>query len=283
MTRTIALFGHPVAHSISPRFQQAALDALGIDARYEAWDVPPEELPSAIERLRSRDLIGANVTVPHKVAAMRLVDRRDALAERVGALNTIVNRDGLLHATNTDVAGIRRALATAGVEVAGASVLLIGAGGAARAVVVAMREAGARRLTIANRTLAGAAALAHVAGDVRDVRFAPLEAGDGTFRTAVREAQIIVQATSLGMRHGPAEDATPVPADLFVRGQVAFDLVYIPEQTPFLRAAAAAGARTVGGLEMLVGQGAEAFRLWTGQEPPVEVMLAAAREALVGR
>ena len=283
MTRTITLLGHPVAHSISPRFQQAALDALGIDARYEAWDIEPEDLPSAIERLRSGDLLGANVTVPHKVAAMRLVDHPDALAERVGALNTIINRDGILHATNTDVAGIQRALATAGVDVAGADVVLLGAGGAARAVVVAMREAGVRRLTIANRTPANALALAEVAGDGIDTRYAPLDAADGSFRRAVREARVVVQSTSIGMRHGPAEAETPVPADLFVAGQVAFDLVYVPEETPFLRAAAEAGATPVGGLNMLIGQGAEAFRLWTGQEPPIEVMLAAARQALIGR
>lgn len=280
MTRTIALLGHPVAHSISPRFQQAALDALGIDARYEAWDVLPADLPAAVERLRSGDLLGANVTVPHKVAALRLVDRPDALAERVGALNTVVNRGGLLHATNTDVSGILHALADAGVAVRDAHVVLIGAGGAARAVVVAMRTAGAARLTIANRTPAHAAALADLGGEALDMRFAPLDPADGAFRRALREARIVVQSTSLGMRHGPAEAASPVPRELFAAGQVAFDLVYVPEQTPFLREAEAAGARTVGGLHMLVHQGAEAFRLWTGQEPPFEVMLAAARDAL---
>src|SRR5262245_43384269 len=133
MTRSIALLGHPVAHSISPRFQQAGLDAMGFDARYEAWDVAPADLGIACERLRSADLLGANVTVPHKEAALRLVDRLDPLAERVGAVNTIVNREGVLHATNTDVAGVLRALD--GVELRGASVVLLGAGGAARAVV----------------------------------------------------------------------------------------------------------------------------------------------------
>ncbi|MEX2230003.1 MAG: shikimate dehydrogenase, partial [Dehalococcoidia bacterium] len=154
MTQTIALLGHPVAHSLSPRFQQAALDALGIDARYEAWDVPPADLPIAVERLRSGSVLGANVTVPHKVAVLRLIDRPDALAERVGAVNTIVRADGLLRATNTDVIGVLRALADAGATVAGARVVVLGAGGAGRGVVVAMREGGAAHVTIANRTLA---------------------------------------------------------------------------------------------------------------------------------
>jgi shikimate dehydrogenase len=283
MTKRIALLGHPVAHSISPAFQQAALDACAIDARYEAWDTPPEDLRIAVERLRSGDLMGANVTVPHKVEAMRLVDRPDALAERVGALNTIVHRNGLLEATNTDVTGILRALESAEVEVRGAEVLLIGAGGAARAVVVAMRHAGAARVVIANRTPERAAALAPLGGEDLDLRYAPLDVADATFRGAASRARIIVQSSSLGMRHGPDERANPVLAELMHPGQVAFDLVYVPEETPFLRAAAEAGARPVGGLAMLVHQGAEAFRLWTGAPPPLDVMFEAAREALAAR
>lgn len=283
MTKRIALLGHPVAHSISPAFQQAALDACGIDARYEGWDTSPEDLRIAVERLRSGDLLGANVTVPHKVAAMRLVDRPDALAERVGALNTIVHRNGLLEATNTDVTGILHALKSADVEVRGAEVLLVGAGGAARAVVVAMRHAGAARVVIANRTPDRAAALAPLGGSDFDLRYAPLDAGDATFRGAVQRARVIVQSTSLGMRHGPDEHANPVPGDLMHPGQVAFDLVYVPEATPFLRAATEAGARAVGGLAMLVHQGAEAFRLWTGVTAPLDVMFEAARAALAAR
>ncbi|RLT39145.1 MAG: shikimate dehydrogenase [Chloroflexi bacterium] len=282
-SRTVVLLGHPVSHSISPRFQQAALDALGIDVRYKAWDTPPEQLASTIERLRSGDLLGANVTVPHKVAAMRYIDRPDAMVERVGALNTIINRDGLLHATNTDVAGVTNALREAGVEARGADVVLIGAGGAARAVIVAMRSAGAARLTIVNRTAANAHALVEVGGPDLDMRYAPLDVEDATFRRAIREARIVIQGTSMGMLHGPAEGETPVPADLFSPGQVAFDLVYVPEETPFLRAAAAGGATTVGGLMMLIHQGAEAFRLWLGVDPPIEVMVKAARAALAER
>ncbi len=280
--RTIALLGHPVAHSISPRFQQAALDALGVHARYEAWDTEPNDLPIAVERLRSGDLMGANVTVPHKVSVFRLVDRPDALAERVGAVNTIVNRGGVLEATNTDVAGVRRSLEEAGVSLRGTRVTLIGAGGAARAVVVALREAGVARITVANRTPGNAAELAELGGEV-DMRYAPLDLEDATFRSSVQTADVVVQSTSLGMRHGPAESVSPVPAELFRPGQVAFDLVYVPERTPFLAAAETAGAQAVGGLAMLVHQGAEAFRLWTGLEPPVDVMFAAARRALAER
>ncbi|MGE0135756.1 MAG: shikimate dehydrogenase [Dehalococcoidia bacterium] len=280
MTQHIALLGHPVAHSISPRFQQAALDALGIDARYEAWDVPPADLAIALERLRSADWLGANVTVPHKEAVVRLVDRLDPIAERVGAINTVVRRDGRLHATNTDVTGILAALED--VPLRDAQVVLLGAGGAARAVVVAMHQAGVARLTIANRTLNRARALAALAPGV-EVTACPLDATDRDLEASVIAAGVVIQSTSVGMLHGPDEASIPIPPAWFRSGQTAFDLVYNPERTPFLRAAEAAGARPLGGLAMLVHQGAEAFRLWTAAEPPLEVMFAAARAAMAER
>lgn len=281
--RRIALIGHPVAHSISPRFQQAALDALGIEARYEAWDTLPEEVGIVVERLRSGDLLGANVTVPHKVAVMRLVDRPDALAERVGAVNTVVNRNGILEATNTDVAGILRTFEGAEVAIAGKQIALIGAGGAARAVVVAMRQAGAARVTVINRTQARAEELAPLAGDELDLRFAPLDASDASFRSTLRNADVVVQSTSVGMRHGPGEGQSPIPSGAIGSGQVAFDLVYVPEETPFLQDAATHGAIAIGGLDMLVHQGAASFQLWTGMAAPLEVMFQAARAALAER
>ena len=281
--RRIALLGHPVAHSISPRFQQAALDALGIDATYEAWDTDPEDVAIMVERLRSGDLLGANVTVPHKVAVMRLVDRPDALAERVGAVNTLVNRNGMLEATNTDVTGILRTFEGAAVPIEGKQIALIGAGGAARAVVVAMRQAGAARVTIINRTQARAEELAPLAGDELDLRFAPLDESDVTFRSTLRNADVVVQSTSVGMRHGPSEGASPVPAGSIGVGQVAFDLVYVPEETKFLSDAAEHGAIAIGGLDMLVHQGAASFQLWTGRKAPLEVMFHAARDALAER
>lgn len=278
MPRTIALLGHPVAHSISPRFQQAALEALGVDACYEAWDTLPADLSAAVERLRSGDLLGANVTVPHKEEVFRLVDRLDPLAERVGAVNTVINREGQLYATNTDVRGVLSALAD--VKLAGSSVLLLGAGGAARAVVIAMQQAGVARLTIANRTEERARALANLLTGSMQAEVCGLSAGAEDLHEAMRTADLVVQSTSLGMLHGPDEEASPVPGDWFRSGQAAFDLVYNPERTPFLDAADRAGARTIGGLAMLVHQGAESFRLWTGLEPPVDVMFAVARQAL---
>ena len=282
MGQIVALLGHPVAHSISPRFQQAAFDALGLDVRYEAWDTPPADLPVAMERLRSHELMGANVTIPHKEAVLRLVDRLDPLAERVGAVNTVARRDGRLHGANTDVTGILRALEDEGVDVRDRHVVILGAGGAARAAVVAMRKGGAARVTVANRTLERAEALVPLGGSDLPVRAVPLDASSERLRAALRSASLVIHSTSLGMRHGPDENASPLPPGLLISAQAAFDFVYVPERTPFLEAAAAAGARTIGGLAMLVHQGAESFRLWTGIDPPIEVMFEAARTALAG-
>jgi shikimate dehydrogenase len=283
MTQLIALLGHPVAHSISPAFQQAALDACGLDARYQAWDVPPAELRSAVERLRGGDLLGGNVTVPHKVAMLALVDRPDPATERTGAVNTVVNRGGLLEASNTDVAGVRGALIDAGARVEGERVVLLGAGGAARAVIVALASLGASALTVANHTPSRAESLRALGGEALPVAICPLDEASEQLREALSKAALVIQSTPLGMRHGPGEGQSPLPRSAFRPGQVAFDLVYNPERTPFLLEAERGGARAVGGLAMLVHQGAASFRLWTGIEPPLDVMFDAARAALDGR
>ena len=284
--------------------QQAALDTAGLRTTYEAWDVRPEDLPAAIERLRSASVLGANITVPHKVAVLGMVDERDRLCELVGATNTIVSRDGRLLATNTDVDGISRTLSAAAVPLAGGRVVVLGAGGAARAAVVAMQQAGVRDLTVANRSPERARELAQSIGaqsigaqslgaqslgtqslgtqslGTQSIAVCALDVGSEALRAALAVADLVIQTTSLGMLHGPDEAASPIPAELLRRGQVAFDLVYRPERTPFLVEAARAGARPIGGVEMLIEQGAASFHRWTGQEPSREAMARAARQAL---
>jgi shikimate dehydrogenase len=218
--------------------------------------------------------------VPHKVEAMRLVDRPDAIAERVGAINTIANDRGRLLATNTDIAGVLRALEDADVEVRGANVLLLGAGGAARAVVVAMRQAAAARVVIANRTPERAEALRALGGSDLSIGTLALDPASEALRLAAEDATLVVNATSVGMRHGPAPLDAPLPARLLHPGQAVFDLVYTPRETALLAAAEAAGAQPVGGLAMLVHQGAASFHRWTGVEPPLDVMFEAATRAL---
>jgi shikimate dehydrogenase len=278
MTKLLGIIGYPLGHSVSPAFQQAALDSCGVDAHYLAWATPPAELPGRMRSLRASEVLGANVTVPHKEAAMPYLDSLSEEARRIGAVNTIVNRGGRLEGHNTDVAGFMRALREdGGFDPRGRRVLLLGAGGAAKAVAFGLADGGVASLTIANRTVERAQELASAIKGRAPVHALPLAhaalAGDGPW-------ELIVNTTTLGMAGSPGAHETPLPASLIPRDALVYDVVYNPEATPLLQEAAKAGARTLGGLPMLVYQGAEAFRLWTGLDAPVGVMLAAARKAL---
>ena len=276
MTSTVGIVGYPLHHSVSPAFQQAALDHLRIDARYIAWETPPDALAERMESLRGPGLLGANVTVPHKQAVVSFLDEVSQAAQDTGAVNTIVNEDGRLTGHNTDVTGFLRALqADAGFQAQGKRVLVLGAGGSARAVVYGLLKQGAGRVSIANRTLERAHRLIQALGSPRNAEAAPL----GMTETS-NGWDLIVNCTTLGMRHAPGEKETPLPSHAIPANSLVYDLVYNPEETPLLQAAAKAGARTLGGLPMLIYQGVEAFRLWTGREAPVEVMFQAARRAL---
>jgi shikimate dehydrogenase len=281
LTRRIGLIGYPVRHSISPIFQQAALDALGIDARYEAWETPPTLLQERFTTLHAADILGANVTVPHKEAALAYVDRIDPLARRAGAINTIYRAGNVLAATNTDIAGFRRALREAGgFAAAGARALVLGAGGAARAVVLALEMEGAASIAVANRTEERARRLvADLRSDAGPDLF-PLPWEEAVSREMLAGIDLLVHCTTLGLAGSPQAGASPVAAAALHAGLFVADVVANPRETPLLRAARAAGARTLDGLPMLVYQGAEAFALWTGQPAPVAVMLAAAEAAM---
>lgn len=281
MTRLAGIFGYPLAHSLSPAFQQAAFNHYGLDARYLAWETPPNALASEVAKLRGGDFIGANVTIPHKRAVMAHLDEVDALAAAIGAVNTIVKRGGRLVGYNTDAHGFMRALKEdAGFEPSGRRALLLGAGGAARAAAFALCQEGAAALVIANRTLARAEALAaELSGG--SAKVSALAADDATLHDAALNADLIVNSTSVGMRHGDAEGRTPLAGGLIPHDAVALDMVYNPQHTPLLAAARSAGARAVGGMPMLIYQGAAAFEMWTGRVAPVEAMFAAGNVALM--
>ena len=278
MTNTVGIIGYPLGHSISPAFQQAAFDFYGMDARYVAWETPPEDLARRIASLQATDILGAGVTVPHKEAVLPYMGRLGEAAQRTGAVNTIINRDGILEGHNTDGAGFLKGLKDDGdFDPTGKRALLLGAGGAARAVAYALVGAGVASLAIANRTAERAHRLVELVGAGTTSEVVAL-AND-----ALRGQEgwdLIVNCTTLGMRHGTAEDKSPLPADLIPSRALVYDLVYNPQETPLLRDARKAGARTLGGLPMLVYQGAEAFQLWTGREAPLDVMFEAARKAL---
>ena len=276
MAMKLGIIGYPLGHSISPAFQQAALDYYGLDARFEVLEVTPDELGRLMSDLRAPDVLGASITVPHKEAVMPFLDRLADSAERFGAVNTVVNRGGVLEGHNTDGTGFLRALKEdGGFDSQGKRALLLGAGGAARAVVWALVDAGVSRLCIANRTVERARRLVADLGHSVELSAISLD------EVATQDGwDLIVNCTSLGMRHGPGEGRSPLPSGVISVHTLVYDLVYNPQETLLLRDAKKAGARTLGGLPMLVYQGAEAFQLWAEREAPMPVMFQAAQRAL---
>jgi len=271
-------------------FQQAAIDALGLDIVYERWATPPEGLETRVQGLRAPAVLGANVTIPYKQAVIPLLDEMDPLARRVGAVNTIVNRDGRLIGYNTDVEGFLRALREdARFEAAGKRFVIAGAGGAARAVVVGLIEAGARSVVIIGRTYARASKLVQeMAPQAGGTELHALPDLHVSWADSLSRADVLVNCTPAGQAAADADvegersvpEEPPVPLEVIHSGLLVYDLVYIPAETPLMRAALAAGARVLGGLPMLIYQGAASLKLWTGRDAPVDIMLKAAREAL---
>lgn len=267
------LIGDPVAHSISPALHNAAFAHFGMAARYALWPTPAAALPERIAALRAPDVLGANITLPHKRAVLALLDQLEPSVELIGAANTIIRvADGTLTGANTDMPAVLATLREdAGYEPRGQTALILGASGAARAAAVALASAGIARLMVANRTLEHAEELladllAASDGDPQLLACTP----DTLDAELLESATLIINATSLGW-HG---DATPLPAQFIQSNVLVFDMVY--RETQLLRDATARGARTLDGLGMLVRQAALAFEHWTGQPAPLDVMRAAA-------
>ncbi len=278
----LGVIGHPLKQSLSPIFQQAALDHLRLDILYEAWPTPEDGLTTRVTGLRAPSVLGANVTIPHKQAVLPLIDEIDELARKVGAVNTIVNRDGRLHGYNTDVTGFMRALREdAGFDPAGRRALVAGAGGAASAVVAALIEAKAASVTVINRTASRATRLIEdlwpISGDT--ALNAPPD-GYGSWAASLVGRDLLVNCTSVGSAGSPEEKESPVPIDLLRSDLLVYDLIYHPAKTPLMEAVRHRGGRVLGGLPMLIYQGAASFELWTGREAPLGIMFDAARQAL---
>lgn len=259
--RKVLLLGDPVAHSLSPAMHNAAFRALGIDAVYETRRTSPAQLGAVVAELRGEPYLGANVTIPHKEAVLGLVDDRTALVERIGAANTLLRRGTRLAADNTDARGFGEALDERRVDVEDGRVLVLGAGGAARACVVELLRRRPGAIELASRSPARAERLGADVGE--GVRAVPWPA-------RLEGYALVVNATPLGM-HGedPLVDV-PLEPPLAV-----FDLVPTATETPLLRRARAKGCETVDGLLMLLHQAAASFELWTGRRAPLEVMRAA--------
>ncbi len=280
-TRICGLIGDPVEHSVSSAMHNAAFNSLGLDYVYLPFRVEKERLASAIEGVRALNIRGINVTIPHKVAVMPLLDGLDPLAERIGAVNTILNDNGHLQGYNTDAGGFLKALLAGGIDPAGKRVVILGAGGASRAVSFALAERGAA-LVILNRPLEmdWAVELAASLSRFSDKEVKALELNEQNLRAALGPADILVNATSVGM--SPNVSQTPVAKRLLRSGLVVLDVIYNPVTTRLLAEAREAGAETIGGLGMLVWQGALAFEMWTGLKAPADIMKAEATRALGG-
>ncbi len=279
MLRKSGILGYPLGHSISPYFQNAAFDFLGIEASYQAWATEPEDLSDKVNALRSTSFMGANVTIPYKEAVIELLDEIDDWAKKVGSVNTVVNDSGTLVGYNTDTVGFTQAISEYGnYDPSGEAVLLIGAGGAARAAAYAQVGNKVGSLMIANRTYQRAERLASEFSTQDKV--SPILLNSPGFLNAVDSASLIVNSTPIGMKHTSVENSNPLEGISVKAGVLVNDMVYNPLKTPMLVHAAETGAKILTGLPMLVLQGAASFNLWTGKEAPVDVMLLAAQEAL---
>ncbi len=277
--RICGVIGDPIKHTMSPVMHNAAFEKLELDYLYIPFRVKKGELGKAIEGMKALNIRGLNVTIPHKVTIITFLDELDPVAEKIGAVNTIVNNNGVLKGYNTDAAGFLQALLEKGVEPRGKKVVVLGAGGASRAISFILADRGAN-LVILNRRLEldWAEELAGKLSKIFKKEVKALELVEKNLVAVLEKADILVNATSVGM--SPNIDETPVASSLLKPGLIVFDLVYNPIKTRLLRDAEQAGAKTIGGLDMLVWQGALAFEQWTSLKAPVEVMKKAAINVL---
>jgi shikimate dehydrogenase len=279
----LGVLGDPIAHSLSPQMQNAALGHYGIDMQYARFQISRDELKPALDLVRTLDFVGVNLTVPHKIAACDLVDEIDADASDIGAINTIASRDKRLIGFNTDAVGFARAVRSEfSVDLRDLRVLLFGAGGAARAIAVQCARSNCERLAIVNRdhdkamvlvtSLQTAFAGPRVLGPVARLEAVLWE--ERALRFQLEHTDLVVNATPLGLK--PSDPAI-LPATLLQPHLMIYDTVYAHHDTPLMESAIEAGARAANGLSMLLHQGARAFEIWFGREAPLDVMRAALR------
>jgi shikimate dehydrogenase len=270
-TKVLGIIGDPIEHSLSPLMHNAAFAQMGADYCYLPFRVRKEELGKAIEGMRALNIRGLNVTIPHKVAVIPFLDKLDPLAEKIGAVNTIVNDDGKLTGYNTDANGFLQSLIEGGIEPASKNIVLLGAGGAARATAFILAKRNAN-LVILNRKLEldWAEDLAQSISRISEKEVKALKLDEENLGRVLDKADILINATSVGM--SPDSDKTPVPAKLLKSGMIIFDIVYNPIKTRLLTEAEAAGAKTISGIDMLIWQGAASVEKWTGLKEPIELM-----------
>ncbi|HEX6511654.1 MAG TPA: shikimate dehydrogenase [Chloroflexota bacterium] len=260
--KRLAVIGFPLGHTLSPKLHGAAIQTLGLDLSYDALETPPERLAAVIGELRGPEWLGCNVTVPHKQAVLPFMAEVSEEALAIGAVNTILSREGKLSGFNTDAAGFLEDMEEQFGPLAGQRVVVLGAGGAARAVCFALRDK-SEVVWVLNRTPERAEQLARDVGG-------PVRIGGPSH---LLECELVVNCTSAGLHEGDSA----VPDEWLAEGTQLYDLIYNPPETRLMKAARARGGKAVNGLGMLVRQAAAAFHIWTGMEPPLDVMFEAAR------
>lgn len=278
-TRLYVLIGDPVEHSFSPLMQNAAFQFRGINSVYLTVQVKSEGLEDAIKGIKSMGIRGLNVTIPHKVSIMKYLDEIDSTAKNIGAVNTVINKDGKLIGYNTDGAGALEALKIGNGDPTGKKVVLLGAGGAARAISFSIAPF-ASRLVVLNRTRSKAISIVEAIKKRLNIKIVGDKLTINTLSRELLDTELLINTTSVGMF--PKIDETLVGGHLLKPKMVVFDIIYNPPETRLLREATASGAKTLNGINMLVNQGALSFKLWSGLKPPINVMLGAINSRLRG-
>jgi shikimate dehydrogenase len=270
-TKVYAIFGHPVSHSLSPQMHNAAFGALGLDCVYIAFDVQPKDFEVAARAIRSMGISGVNITIPHKESIIFFLDEISPEASLIGAVNTVKNEDGKLTGYNTDVGGFLRSIKDLGFEPKGLSVTVLGAGGAARAVLSALCIKEASEIYVINRTFDKAKKLtSEFKRNFKDTQIHAVSLDDkDEMEKSLSSANLFVNATSAGMK---GVDSVEIPLELLSEEAVIYDLVYDPIETNLIKEANELGHKASGGLSMLLYQGAESFEIWTGLDAPIGVM-----------
>ena len=269
MTRTFAVIGDPIEHSLSPSIHNAAFKALNLDCTYIAYRIPRGELKEGIESLRQIKIAGFNVTIPHKIEMMQYLDEINPECKIIGATNTVSNENGKLVGYNTDMDGFLEPIKKRNIPISGQSVLVLGSGGAARAIVAGFAKEGAKKITIANRTIQRAQELAKFASGLG------VESDSTTLNNVdVSKYKFVINATSVGLKNEPS----PIPTNAINSDHVIYDIIYMPMNTDLITQSKKNSATIIYGYEMLLGQAALAFEIWHKVPAPYEAM----KKALLG-